>query len=604
MQLSQIVRKTLRRLALSAVIGGGLASPLLYHGLSYGQQPPRQLTLPTQAITKLEPIQESTPGAAVTPVQYEEPVEKVGFFQKLFRGTRRAQIPQGPPQDPGMNYPKKSDFPATQQQARTASASQGNQSLELVPPGWNPNAPSGPLTAPAVTSQDILMPPGGLGPSGGSQFVPPSADVLVPPAGSDLKAYLAETPKASPSSAGLLVPPPADGGDERSNILPPISPAPQLPAISPAPQVAASPQFEPPSIQPGVAATQQPKLQAPSLDLPPAAPTTPATPKDWTGTRPSGDDALTLTPAPVDKPAAIVEAPPAVAQTTAPAPSAEVMQQEIADAAPEPDMSKPYTGLALEEDMFQPPIPVSGTTPAPQEPAPVVDAATQVATEPAVVANTNPLPPPTPPMEPEQVPELPSIGESTVTIEANGVGTAEIPATTDTAAPALQTPPPLVLAPGLPAVPQATQPQQAPAPSQSIVQAPTSHQAAAPKDEREEKMALIRSRTGMSGLKGFCAVALRDDRELLDTNEEFSALFNGKLYSFSSEENLERFLEEPMRYAPASRGNDVIHLALTGEEVEGSLDHAVWYQGRLYLFTSVETLETFTAAPSSHAVYE
>ncbi|MCA9044730.1 MAG: hypothetical protein KDA69_10450, partial [Planctomycetaceae bacterium] len=444
----------------------------------------------------------------------------------------------------------------------------------------------------------------GFGPAGGGQLVPPPTNALVPPAGNDLKAYLAETPKTSSSAAGLLVPPPADGGDEILNTLPPISPVPKLPAITPAPQIAASPQFEPPAITPGVAATQQPSLQAPALDLTPVAPAAPANAKGWNGTaRPGGTDALTLTPAPVDKPAAIVEAPPAVTQQTAPAvsaPAAEVMQQELADALPEPDMSKPYTGLALEEDMFQPPIPVSGTTPTLQEPATIVDTATQSTSEPVIAANTNPVTLPAPPVEPEQVPELPPIGESTVTIETNGAGTVEIPATTtDTAAPALQTPPPLVLAPGLPAVPQATPQQQAP-----VVTAPTTQQAAAPKDEREEKMALIRSRTGMSGLKGFCAVALRDDRELLDTNEEFSALFNGKLYSFSSEENLERFLQEPVRYAPASRGNDVIHLALTGEEVEGSLDHAVWYQGRLYLFTSVETLETFTAAPSSHAVYE
>ncbi|MCA9029774.1 MAG: hypothetical protein KDA66_03135, partial [Planctomycetaceae bacterium] len=261
MQLSQIVRKTLRRLALTAVIGGGLATPVLYHGLSYGQQPPRPLTLPAQAIAKLEPVQESTPGTTVTPVQYEEPVEKASFFQKLFRGNRRAQIPNGPPQDPGMNYPKKSDFPATQQQARTAAAPQGNQSLELVPPGWNPNAPSGSLSAPAVlapavTSQDILVPPGGFGPPGGGQLVPPPTNALVPPAGNDLKAYLAETPKTSSSAAGLLVPPPADGGDEILNTLPPISPVPKLPAITPAPQIAASPQFEPPAITPGVAATQ------------------------------------------------------------------------------------------------------------------------------------------------------------------------------------------------------------------------------------------------------------------------------------------------------------------------------------------------------------
>jgi YHS domain-containing protein len=64
---------------------------------------------------------------------------------------------------------------------------------------------------------------------------------------------------------------------------------------------------------------------------------------------------------------------------------------------------------------------------------------------------------------------------------------------------------------------------------------------------------------------------------------------------------MEKFLAEPAKYAPAAGGCDVLHLALTGEELEGSLDHAVWYKGRLYLFADVETMETFVAAPSSHA---
>ena len=100
-----------------------------------------------------------------------------------------------------------------------------------------------------------------------------------------------------------------------------------------------------------------------------------------------------------------------------------------------------------------------------------------------------------------------------------------------------------------------------------------------------------------SGLKGFCPVALRDQRELLDGNEKFLAVFGGKEYTFSSPQALEKFLANPEKYAPARNGQDVIHHALTGENMEGSLDHAVWYKGQLFLFNSVETMETFMAAP-------
>ncbi|TWT50013.1 hypothetical protein KOR42_36970 [Thalassoglobus neptunius] len=121
------------------------------------------------------------------------------------------------------------------------------------------------------------------------------------------------------------------------------------------------------------------------------------------------------------------------------------------------------------------------------------------------------------------------------------------------------------------------------------------------RDSKKQKADLIKEREHLAGLKGFCPVALRDSRELLDTDDRYSAIFNNREYSFSTPHALESFLASPAKYAPALRGADVIHYALTGEEEEGSLDHAVWYKGRLYLFNSVETMETFVAAPSSHA---
>jgi YHS domain-containing protein len=120
-------------------------------------------------------------------------------------------------------------------------------------------------------------------------------------------------------------------------------------------------------------------------------------------------------------------------------------------------------------------------------------------------------------------------------------------------------------------------------------------------EEHRSKMERIAARKDRKGLKGFCPVVLRDERDLVDSNDEFSVIYNGHRYEFSSHESMEKFLAEPAKYAPAAGGCDVLHLALTGEELEGSLDHAVWYKGRLYLFAGVETMETFVAAPSSHA---
>lgn len=123
-------------------------------------------------------------------------------------------------------------------------------------------------------------------------------------------------------------------------------------------------------------------------------------------------------------------------------------------------------------------------------------------------------------------------------------------------------------------------------------------------ERTQAKLEMIAARKGLRGLKGFCPVALRDHRDLVDAQSQFRVIYNEKTYYLCSSEAVSEFHSDPAKYAPAARGADVIHLAITGEEQEGTLDHAVWYKGRLYLFSSAETMETFVAAPSSHATLD
>ncbi len=118
----------------------------------------------------------------------------------------------------------------------------------------------------------------------------------------------------------------------------------------------------------------------------------------------------------------------------------------------------------------------------------------------------------------------------------------------------------------------------------------------------EEKYALISSRKGLKGFKGFCSVALRDRRELVDTDPEWQVLYNEKLYYFSSMETMQKFEKDPERYLPANGGQDVVIEKEAGFGDEGMLDFAVWYHGKLYLFASKETMIKFSAKPSEFVV--
>jgi len=115
------------------------------------------------------------------------------------------------------------------------------------------------------------------------------------------------------------------------------------------------------------------------------------------------------------------------------------------------------------------------------------------------------------------------------------------------------------------------------------------------------KMARIRERAGMTGFKGFCPVVLHDYRELVDAQPQFSAMYEGQQYSFSSQEALDAFMANPADYAPAGGGIDLVHYQRTGEQRTGSLDYALWYRGRLYLFESAENKAEFATAPRHHS---
>ena len=124
------------------------------------------------------------------------------------------------------------------------------------------------------------------------------------------------------------------------------------------------------------------------------------------------------------------------------------------------------------------------------------------------------------------------------------------------------------------------------------------------KGKHADKYLKIAQRSDKKGLKGFCIVALRDRRELVDSNAQFKFDYNGTTYHFSSSKDQQSFAKDPAGYAPIAGGNDVTLLARTNVEIDGTLDHAVWFKGRLYLFSSKETLGVFVANPSDYVLFE
>jgi YHS domain-containing protein len=106
----------------------------------------------------------------------------------------------------------------------------------------------------------------------------------------------------------------------------------------------------------------------------------------------------------------------------------------------------------------------------------------------------------------------------------------------------------------------------------------------------------------LSGLKGICPVVLKDNRKLLDAQPDIKSEFRGKTYTFSSIEAKKAFDENPRKYAPAGGGNDVVRLTAGEADVAGTLEHAAWYRGRLYLFSTDDSRHEFVETPSKFVV--
>ncbi|HTN01394.1 MAG TPA: hypothetical protein VL132_05930 [Planctomycetaceae bacterium] len=120
-------------------------------------------------------------------------------------------------------------------------------------------------------------------------------------------------------------------------------------------------------------------------------------------------------------------------------------------------------------------------------------------------------------------------------------------------------------------------------------------------DSTKSKMERIRERSGTVGLKGFCPVKLRDQRELVDAQPGYEAMYRGQKFLFSDIESRAKFEQNPTRYAPAAYGADVVALLRDKNVVEGTLDYAAWYKGRLYLFGSEASHDTFVEKPEDFA---
>ncbi len=102
-------------------------------------------------------------------------------------------------------------------------------------------------------------------------------------------------------------------------------------------------------------------------------------------------------------------------------------------------------------------------------------------------------------------------------------------------------------------------------------------------------------------LDGYCVVTLVEQHRWQPGDPRYGVRHRGQLYLFAGPAEKQRFWQNPEAYAPVLSGLDVVIYLEQGRMVPGKRRYGIFYQGRIYLFASPQSLQKFTAQPEAYA---
>ncbi len=103
-----------------------------------------------------------------------------------------------------------------------------------------------------------------------------------------------------------------------------------------------------------------------------------------------------------------------------------------------------------------------------------------------------------------------------------------------------------------------------------------------------------------TALGGYCPVELIDNERWIKGEPQWSAVHHGRTYLFSDADRRQRFLDDTEHYSPACDGCDPVLTVDENRRMAGLTKHCVIYKGRLYMFSSLNTLQQFRTNPKRY----
>lgn len=102
-------------------------------------------------------------------------------------------------------------------------------------------------------------------------------------------------------------------------------------------------------------------------------------------------------------------------------------------------------------------------------------------------------------------------------------------------------------------------------------------------------------------MDGYCPVTLMEHMKWQKGDPRWGAQHQGQVYLFSSQVEQQKFLSNPNQYSPVMSGIDPVAYLSKGQTVPGDRRFGLTYRGTLYLFSSEESLQTFWNDPMRYS---
>jgi YHS domain-containing protein len=99
-------------------------------------------------------------------------------------------------------------------------------------------------------------------------------------------------------------------------------------------------------------------------------------------------------------------------------------------------------------------------------------------------------------------------------------------------------------------------------------------------------------------LRGFSAVALRDQRQWLPGEPQWQLVFDGQLYWFAGPRDRNIFAAAPHEYAPVLAGDCIVTYVDAAQRTPGRLEYGLIHRGRMYFFAGEDERARFQADPA------